>query len=138
MELTPQAQALETQLTQSPLICELQETDEKLLKGQKGIQEHLSEVDERLEDGSKVMAELKSDIKGLSNIFNNHVTRTEQMHQEIKSEIKDNKYQDMKAELKEKSEEVENTKRKIWDVFKLFLTGVVSIAVGGASVYLFK
>ena len=138
MELTPQAQALETQLTQSPLICELQETDEKLLKGQKGIQEHLSEVDDRLEDGSRVMAELKSDIKGLSGIFNNHVMRTEQMHQEIKSEIKDNKFKDVTAELKNKNEEIEAIKTRFWGGVKMILNGVISIIVGGAVVYFFK
>jgi len=138
MSLTPQEEALNNQVQNLPVVIQLQETDKILMDGQHEIQEHLNEVDQRLEDGSKVMKGLIEDVKSLSSLFSGHVTRTEQMHTEIKAEIKDNKYQDMKAELKAKNEEIENTRRKVWEVVKMILTGIISLAVGGLGVYLFK
>ena len=136
--LTPQEQALETQISKLPTIAKLEETDRLLMEGQNSIQEHLNEVDERLEDGSKVMAGLKSDIKGLYNIFSNHVTRTEQMHQEIKTEIKDNKFKDVTSELKEKNKEIEAIKEKFWGAVKMISNAILSVIVGGLIVYFFK
>jgi len=109
----------EVQLKQSPIIQTLMETDETLYQelktleeGQEGIQSHLNEVDTRLEDGSKVMADLKDDVKSLKNIFTNHATRTEQMHQETKDALKDHKYQDLREEKKELQKQIEDGKKE--------------------------
>ena len=131
MQLTDEEKiVMNEKVCQLPIIQELKSNDAELMKGQRLIQEHLCEVDERLEDGSIFMKGLKEDIEQMSN-------RSEQMHLEVRNDLKDHKYQDIKSELKEKNEQIRKYKEKVWSIFKIILTGLIGIGSGGLTVYLF-
>lgn len=143
--MTPQEEALNNQIKVLPIIMETQGSIKILTEGQHEIQVHLNEVDQRLEDGSKVMKGLIGDVKQLFNLFNNHVQRTEQMHkdqmrsnEDIKVEIKDNKLKDLGAELTEKNKEITALKAKMWGFAKMIFNSILAFLTGGAIVYFFK
>ena len=137
-QLTPVQQAFETQVKQSPTICKLEEEGIMLLEGQTRIQEHLSEVDERLEDGSRVMKGLIQDVKEVFRFMNTQAQRQEEMHRETKDALKDHKYQDIKEENKKLKQDFEDAKKRRWDILKGLLLLMAGSLVSGISVYIFK
>ena len=138
MTLTPQQEAFEAQVIQSPTICKLEEAGKILTEGQNSIQEHLNEVDDRLEDGSRVMKGLISDVKEIFNFMNSQAQRNEEMHRETKEALKDHKYQDMKEENKALKQKFEDAKKRRWDIVKIVIGSILGLVMGGVSVYLFK
>ena len=134
--LTPTQEAFETQVKQSPIICKLEEEGKMLLEGQNSIQEHLNEVDDRLEDGSLVMDGLIKNVKEIFSFMNIQAQRSEEMHRETKDALNNHKYQDIKEELKAKQAqlekkdiEIKDGKKRRWEILMRFLTGAISIGV---------
>ena len=137
-QLTPVQIAFETQVKQSPTICKLEEEGKTLLEGQNSIQEHLNEVDDRLEDGSRVMKSLITDVKQVFSFMHTQAQRQEEMHRETKDALKDHKYQDIKDENKKLKQKFEDANKRKWDMLKGLVLILASSAIGGISVYLFK
>jgi len=150
--LTPQQEAFENQLSQSPSFCNLEEDNKKLIAGQNRIQEHLNEVDHRLEDGSRVMKGLINDVKRVFDLIESNADKSAERHREamqgnsdLKIEIKDNKYKDMSEDLRsakrlieKKDDEAKEGKRKRWDLGMKVLTSVISLGVGIVSALYYK
>lgn len=142
---------MNAQVCELEIIKELQKNDEQLKYGQQCIQEHLNEVDRRLEDGSKVMKGLITDVKEVFDLVEHNADKSAERHREamqgnadLKIEIKDNKYKDMSQDLKEskrliekKDKEIKEGKRKRWDLLKIVISGIVSLIVGGLLVRFF-
>jgi len=136
--LTPVQEAFELQVKQSPIICALEKADKKLIEGQNSIQEHLNEVDDRLEEGSAVMKGLIVDVKEVFNFMHTQAQRSEQMHLETKDALKDHKYQDIKDENKALKLKFEEAKKRRWDIVKGLLLLMAGSLISGVSVYIFK
>lgn len=137
-ELTPVQQELENNLKHSPTICLLEESNKMLMEGQNSIQTHLNEVDDRLEDGSKIMKGLIADVKEVFSFISTQAARSEEMHRETKDALKDHKYQDIKDELKTLQIKAIDDKKKRWDIIKGFALLIIGAIISGISVHYVK
>ena len=136
---------LNNQVCELPIIEELKSNDLKLFdevkdlkEGHSDIIEHLDHIDSRLEDGTERMDGIEGKVDKIADKLNSYSERAEQRHREIKDDLKDQKYQDLKEEKKELQAQIDAGKKTRWEVTKIVITGIVSIIVGGAVVYLFK
>jgi hypothetical protein len=136
MELSPEQQALDERLRDQPVVKEIHEDLEGLKVGQKLLDE---KVDKGFIKGTKRMDGIEGKVEHLSDkfdsfvsMFTNHVQRTEQMHREIKEDIKDDKYQDLKEEKKALQQEIAEGKKRKWDILKgigLVIAGAIVSAI---------
>lgn len=140
--LTPQDEQLNVQLCKLPVIKELQSQDAEIIEDLESLKDGQVAIDKKVDDG---FAKGKERMDGLENMFKNHISRTEEMHKEnqnayndLKAEIKDNKFKDVTQELKEKNAEIQAIKDKFWGAVKMVMNTVLSIIAGGLVIYLFK
>jgi len=74
--------------------------------------------------------EVKNSLLSLSNMITNFITRNEQMHQETKEALRDHKYQDLKEEKKALQNQIEDGKKRKWDIVKGVILTIVGAIVG--------
>lgn len=141
--LTPeQIEHQEIQLNQLPTIKALKEADETLYRelktleqGQKSLED---KVDTGFEKGKERMDGMESKIDNLFNLFTSHTQRTEQMHQETKDALKDHKYQDLKEEKKALQAQIDDAKKRKWDIAKGLGLLIAGAIISGISITFFK
>ena len=147
--MTPQQEALNGQVSELDVIKNLQDKDQEIIDDLEGLKEGQKTLEDKVDVGFEKgrkrmdgiegeMKELRADFKSFIGMFTNHVSRTEQMHQETKNSIQDHKYQDLQDEKKALKAQIEESKAKKWEILKMLGTGAVSLMVGGLGVYLFK
>ena len=113
--MTPQQEALNGQVCELPVIKELQANDEKLIQGQRDIEDRLDKGAVRMDGIEDELKDLKGElIKGLQNVI---------------SEVRDQKLSELKNELKDRKSSDNSLKN---DVIKIAIVTVI-----GAVGYLF-
>lgn len=140
--MTPQEEALNSQLPGLDIIKDLQNTDQEIIDDLEEIKEGQAKINEKVDLG---FAKGKDRMDGLEKMFENHITTTEGNHKEamgaytdLKTEIKDNKFKDVTQELTKKNEEIKQIKEKFFGAVKMVFNTALSIVAGGLVVYLFK
>ena len=142
--LTPQQEALNGQVCELPVIKNLQAKDDEIIEDLEGLKEGQDGLNKRLDKGTERMNGIEGKVQNLSDkfdsflsMFSNHVQRTEQMHREIKDNMKDEKYNDLKEEKKALQLEIDEGKKRKWDIAKGIGLLVAGAIISGISVKLF-
>jgi len=139
--LTPQQVAFETQLEQSPEFSRLKEVDQEIIADLEGLKIGQTALGAFVSEG---FTKGKDRMDGLETMFKDHINTTKDNHREtmsaytdLKTEIRDNKFKDLQGDNKALRDEIEERKKRKWDILKIIISGLVSLLVGGLAVRFF-
>ena len=94
-----------------PIVCQLKENDEKLLKGQEDIEKRLDKGAERMDGIEGELRDLKTElIHGLKNVID---------------EVRDQKLSELKNELKDRKTSDHSLKNDLIKIVVLTIIGIV-------------
>lgn len=110
------------------VINELRDNDEMLLKGQKDIEERLDKGADRMDGIEEEVRGVKEDVKKLTELMIESNKQRDQQHADLKHTIVNNEISKLKKELKDREQEIETKDSRIWEVSKIIITAILSIA----------
>lgn len=107
--MTPQQEALNGQVCELDVIKELQDKDQEIIEDLEGLKKGQSSIEKRLDKGAERMdgiegevKQVKDEIKSLKDMLVAFVQQSHNNHLELKSDIKDEKYQELRNDMRDR------------------------------------
>lgn len=134
-------------LRKLPTIQSLIETDTEILKDVEDLKRDVSGLTEGLENlsetvtrgfekGRRRMDDIDGKIDKLDNSISMFMQRSETMHNDTISAVKDQRYQDLREEKKELQNQINEAKKKRWEVLKIIIGAFVGAIVSALAFHL--
>lgn len=135
--MEPEVEALDNQLKQTDTVKQLQTRDEEIVSDLEGLKEGQKQLNDKVElgfeKGRKRMDGIEGELKQVKEMLVDSGKKRDAQHTAILNKITESEISRLEKKLETRENQLEKKDSRVWEVFKIALTAIISIAV---TVYL--
>jgi len=141
--LNPVQQVFENQLTENPIIKELKENDELIMKKLGSLEIGQTEIEERLDEGAAQFKLLWTEVSKMNTSMDNlsqafkvgiETLHKDIFHNKLDAAISNNTI--LVKENEELKHKLEKKESKDWDIKKIIIASILSLVILGLAIAL--